>query len=333
MPRGPRLDAPGILHHVMVRGIEQRDIFRRDEDRVDFVRRLARLLPATQTPCFAWALLSNHAHLLLRSGPHGVAQLMRRLLTGYAVSFNRRYGRVGHLFQNRYRSMVCEEEPYLLALVRYIHLNPFRAGMVSSLRELARFPWCGHSALLGRVAVPWQQTSDVLERFARSIPSARRRYEAFVADGLEAGEDVTGQVRAVRAEADGDRPDLGHRQVNAAGQYGAILGSPEFVARLLTSLNRDPVRPATECRSVILAVCRVLGVSPNAIASGQRTRPLSDARAVIAYLGRTLHRIPGSDLARALGTTQPAVVRAERRGERLLDQRQDLRRALGELVN
>jgi len=332
MPRGPRLDAPGILHHVMVRGIEQRAIFRSDEDRADFVRRLARLLPATQTPCFAWALLSNHAHLLVRSGPRGVAQLMRRLLTGYAVSFNRRYGRVGHLFQNRYQSVVCEEETYLLELVRYIHLNPLRVGIVPNVHELVRFPWCGHSALMGRVAVSWQQTADVLERFARSLPSARRRYEAFVADGLRAGEAVIDHGRAVRAEADGDHLDVGHRQVDAPGTHGAILGSPEFAARLLARLNGDSARPP-ECRAVVLAVCRALSVTPNAVASGQRTRPLSDARAVIAYVGRTLHRIPGSDLARALGTTQPAVVRAERRGERLLEQRSDLRRALGDLVN
>src|SRR5574341_370208 len=104
MPRGSRLDAPGVLHYVTVRGLEQCAIFPGDEDRADFVHRLARLLPETQTTCVAWSLLSNDVHLALRSGPRGLAHVMRRLLTGYAASFNRRRGRVGHVFQNRYRS-------------------------------------------------------------------------------------------------------------------------------------------------------------------------------------------------------------------------------------
>jgi len=89
MPRVARLDTPGLLHHVMIRGIERRKIFRDDGDREDFIERLSDLLPETGTQCYAWSFLSNHAHFLFRSGPQGIATLMRRLLTGYAISFNR----------------------------------------------------------------------------------------------------------------------------------------------------------------------------------------------------------------------------------------------------
>src|SRR5574341_2363769 len=145
MPRGPRLDAPDTLHHVMVRGIEGRSIFRDDRDRADFVRRLARLAQDRDLTVYAWALLPNHAHLLLRTGRIPLARVMRSLLTGYAGTFNRRHKRKGHLFQNRYKSIVVEEDAYLLELTRYIHLNPLRAGIVPSVKVLDRYPWTGHS--------------------------------------------------------------------------------------------------------------------------------------------------------------------------------------------
>ena len=150
MPRQKRLDAPGQLQHVMARGIERRKIFLDDKDRESFLERLANILEETQTQCYAWALIPNHFHLLLRTGPTPLSKVMRRLMTGYAVTFNKRHKRAGHLFQNRYKSVVCEEDAYLLELIRYIHLNPLRAGLVKDLKELDKYPWTGHSAILGR---------------------------------------------------------------------------------------------------------------------------------------------------------------------------------------
>jgi REP element-mobilizing transposase RayT len=98
MPRGARLDTPGTLHYVIVRGIERRNIVDDDPDREDFVTRLGRLAEDSRTAVYAWALLDNHAHVLMRSGPSGISAFMRRLLTGYAVSYNRRHHRYGHLF-------------------------------------------------------------------------------------------------------------------------------------------------------------------------------------------------------------------------------------------
>ncbi|RZB29795.1 MAG: hypothetical protein SRB1_02075 [Desulfobacteraceae bacterium Eth-SRB1] len=150
MPRQPRLDAPGVLQHVMARGIERRKIFWDDKDRSSFLERLAVILEETQTQCYAWALIPNHFHLLLRTGATPLSTVMRRLMTGYAVTFNIRHRRSGHLFQNRYKSVICEEEPYLLELIRYIHLNPLRAKLIEDLKALDKYPWTGHSAILGR---------------------------------------------------------------------------------------------------------------------------------------------------------------------------------------
>ena len=114
MPRLARLDITGLLQHVIVRGIERCDIFNDDHDRQLFFDRFTKLLSETGVRCYAWALLSNHFHLLLMPTSTALSSFMRRLLTGYAVSFNRHNKRSGHLFQNRYKSIVCEEEAYLL---------------------------------------------------------------------------------------------------------------------------------------------------------------------------------------------------------------------------
>ncbi len=103
----------GVLHHVIIRGIERRKIFWDSKDRDDFIDPLSMMLPEASMACYAWALMSNHAHFLFRTGDVGLSTVMRRLLTGYAVSFNRRRKRHGHLFQNRYKSILCQEDAYL----------------------------------------------------------------------------------------------------------------------------------------------------------------------------------------------------------------------------
>ena len=134
MPRLARLDAPELIHHVIIRGIERRKIFRDNKDRDDMIDRLSDLLPATRTECYAWAFLSNHAHFLFRSGDAGLPTLMRWLLTGYAVKFNRRHGGgMANYFKivtspsfARSKIRLRRKDTYLKELVRYIHLNPVK---------------------------------------------------------------------------------------------------------------------------------------------------------------------------------------------------------------
>ena len=165
MPRLARLDAPDVFHHVMGRGIERREIFRCDIDRNDFIDRLSTLAQDSAMEIYAWVLMPNHFHILCKTKNLPLATSMRKLLTGYVVNFNRRHRRYGHLFQNRYKSIVCQEDVYLKELVRYIHLNLLRAGLVKDLKELSRNPWSGHSALVGKVERKWQNTGHVLSFF------------------------------------------------------------------------------------------------------------------------------------------------------------------------
>jgi len=182
MPRGARLDAPGTLHHVIIRGIDKGDIVRDDEDRQEFLRRMGELAQGTDTSIYAFALMTNHAHILLKSGDQGLSTFMRRLLSGYAQYFNRRHQRVGHLFQNRYKSIICEEEAYFDKLVAYIHLNPLRAGMVNSFEELASYPWCSHAVMMKKVRYTWLDREYVLQFFGDREGEALKAYLAYLAE-------------------------------------------------------------------------------------------------------------------------------------------------------
>jgi len=238
MPRRSRIDAPDALHHVICRGIERRKIFWEDSDRNDFLRRLENILGETQTPCYAWALMPNHIHLLLRTGNTPIARVMRQLLSGYAGRFNRSHRRAGHLFQNRYKSILCQEEPYLLELVRYIHLNPLRAKQVATLTQLNRYRYSGHSALMGHCPNEWQPIDSVLGLFGKSVPQARRQYRHFVEQGIALGR----------------RPELiGGGLIRSLGGWSAvksmrrlrdhvkgderILGDSDFVVSVLSKQN------------------------------------------------------------------------------------------------
>ncbi len=153
MPRSVRLDAPGVLHHVMGRGIERREILHSDIDRNDFINRLSTLAKGGAMEIYAWGLMPNHFYILCKSNNLPLSSSMRKTLTGYVVNFNRRHRRYGHLFQNRYKSIVCQEDVYLKELVRYVHLNLLRAGLVKDLKALNRNPWSGYSTLAGKSRV------------------------------------------------------------------------------------------------------------------------------------------------------------------------------------
>ena len=187
MPRQSRIDAPGALHHLIIRGIERKVIFKDDADRFEFIERIESIFSESSTQCFAWALMSNHVHILTRTAETPIATLMRRLLTGYAMAFNRRHHRHGHLFQNRYKSILCQEDAYLLELTRYIHLNPLRAGIVKDISALDVFPFTGHSAIMGNRQSKWQDTEKILAMFAKYRKTARRKYREFVEGGIDAG--------------------------------------------------------------------------------------------------------------------------------------------------
>lgn len=187
MPRAARLDVPGALHHIMVRGNDRAKIFKDDQDRAKFLDRLGKTVEETRCSVYAWVLMDNHIHLLFRSGKKGISAVMRKVLTWYAIYYNRRHRRTGHLFENRYKSILCEEDRYLLALIQYIHLNPVRAGIVQTIEELDRYPWSGHGAVMGNRECIWMDADHVLLQFNDTKRRARNAYRKFVEEGFQMG--------------------------------------------------------------------------------------------------------------------------------------------------
>lgn len=327
MPRQPRLDIPGVLHHVIVRGIERRDIFADDTDKERFIARLSALLTKSSTKCFAWALMSNHVHLLLMPTTVSLSETMRRLLTGYAVYFNRKYNRSGHLFQNRYKSIVCEEEPYLLELVRYIHLNPLRVGMVSDLEELELYPWSGHAVLLGSGTMEGQETNDVLARFGTSRARSLRGYRQFVADGVAAGrrEDLVGG---------GLKRSLGiveNREFSAYDER--ILGSGGFVEMLISAESlAEQRRPRLSLGELLQKVCSVTGVDATQLQLPGKVRSVARTRAIFCCLAVLEHGYTAQEAGKAAGLGPVGASIAVRRGGELLKDDPSLRDRVAEDV-
>jgi REP element-mobilizing transposase RayT len=305
----------------MVRGIEGRRIFRSAPDYENFLGRVETLATAGAWVVYAWALLPNHAHLLVRTGRQSLPKGMRSLLTGYAGSFNRRHRRRGHLFQNRYKSIVVEEEAYFLEVVRYLHLNPLRAGVVKDLPALDRYPYSGHAVLRGRLPRPWQDVRAVLAQFASGRGEARRRYQAFVAAGVAQGRRPElqggGLVRsaggwaAVRALRRGREAHTADERVLGTGAFvETILREAERQAQVRATRQRRPLDPTRLAQRI----GATLEVPPATILGASQGRRAAEARQLLAYIWTEHLGRLASDLAAALGRTRSGICWAARRG-------------------
>ena len=315
MPRQPRLDAPGALHHVMGRGIERTQIFRTDQDREDFLNRISDLCTAGNLIVYAWSLMSNHFHLLIRTGRQPISRSMRKLLTGYVVNFNLRHKRYGHLFQNRYKSIVCEEDPYLLELTRYIHLNPLRVGIVGDMKELNRYRWTGHSAIMGRVKRDWQDIEAVLAYFGKGR-KAVEKYEQYVREGISYGrrpELVGGGL--IRTLGGWSQVVSFRRKGIKIASDERILGGNEFIQRLMSEAEKREKetlrlsRKVPDLSTLERGIVKGEEIETSELHSGIRKRAIVRVRRIFCQLAIGKMGYSGAEVARFLGVTTSAVNR------------------------
>lgn len=314
MPRSARLDYPGTLHHVIFRGIGGCVIVEDNADREEFMKRMSRLAEGTDTLIYAWALMTNHAHILLRSGNAGLPAYMRKLLSGYAQYFNRRHHRSGHLFQNRYKSIICEEEPYFQRLVAYIHLNPLRAGLVASLNELEHYPWCGHGVIVQSLENRWQDRGSVLQSFGLNEADAREAYKEFIAK--EAGKGEQSELSGgglVRSHGGWSVVQSKRRQGVAAFGDERILGSSDFVQSILHEAE-DQIRSQMPMVEIMQKVQEDIqqasvgaGITVPQFQSGGRMKPLPALRKELALKFVHEYGLSLAESARLLGVTTSAV--------------------------
>lgn len=323
MARKARIIVPGAFHHVMARGIEGRDLFKDEEDRRQFIKLLKEGLVQGGHRLYAWALLSNHYHLLIRVSDQSFSEMMRRLNSRYAHYYSRKYQRRGYLFQDRYKSIVTQDQKYVEEIIRYIHLNPIRSGLCKDLKELKSYPWSGHRAIMGSVAVEDRKTiREVLRRFGKNDEDARGAYVRFLEEGLSQKEDGGSIVDTLR------KNNLGAEDMQSSGSW--VIGDQEFVKTVLTQDKQRKLRLArysaeqVTLDDVAKKVGTALGVSIEQLRSRSRGGMASDARKIFSYVSRKVYEFPIKEIGRYLGICGPPVSMSIPEGEELAKRRKGL---------
>jgi REP element-mobilizing transposase RayT len=270
---------PGAFFHVVHRGVERRPIFFGPADYEHYAALLSQGVLRYGHRVHAFCLMPNHAHLFVQAGEIPISRAIQNVAFRYAQWVNRHLGRVGHLFQGRYKAHLVEHDLYAKAVLRYVHRNPVRAGLT---KDLGGWPWCSHGEYLGRRMYPWVETSFLLSHFGGSPRERRRGYLEFVSTG----------------GADGSPGDWSPPL--ARGETARSGGETSHNGRLNTE-------------SVSAAIGLVFGVSAQELASATRREPVATARAVLAYLCIEHGGTGPSGLSRTLGHHPTAWVHASRR--------------------
>ena len=317
MPRQARLDVPGALHHIMVRGIDKSNIFRDVQDKARFLERLGQNVQDAKCSVYAWVLMDNHVHILFRSGQGGISSVMRKLLTWYAQYFNRKHRRKGHLFENRYKSILCDEDTYLLALVRYIHLNPVRAAIIKTMAEMDKYSWSGHRAIIEKVHYPWMDTATVLAQFGATKRKAMKAYRQFMLEGMDQGHDPQYSGGGLVRSLGGWSNVLSMRRKGRKEETDErILGSGDFVHQVIKEVEDKSLRQMKLKRSgytiikIIEQECKKGQVSLKELESGSRRAKASQTRAQIARRGIEEIGLSAAEIARHLGVATSSITRA-----------------------
>ncbi len=309
MPRPLRLEAEGAVYHVIARGNERKAVFRDDRDRQAYLDRLIRCRERFGLRLLAFCLMGNHLHLAVERGPVKLSRVMLTVQSGYTQWFNRRHGRVGHLFQGRYKAFLVEKDRYLLALLRYIHRNPLEAGLVERAEQ---FAWSSDRYYRRGKGPAWLDLNRVLPMLGPTHGLAVSRYRRLMAEEeAESYESLPGYARAIK-------------------------GEKAFAQRILREAGETPIPISTLTEAAVATVvARTLGVRLEQMKSARRNREVSRARIVAAYLGREVGALPVSRMARYFGREESTLVRGVLSLEEKLEHDAALRRQLlrmGEVV-
>ena len=277
MARKPRILCPGALYHVVLRGNASQTIFFDDTDRTRFCLLLQEGIERFKHRVHAFCLMSNHVHLAIQMGPVPLSRILQNLSFRYTRWVNWRQNRSGHLFQGRYRAVLVSSDSYLLALTRYIHLNPVRAGIVKTPDD---FEWSGHRAYLGLETIPWLSTDWVLSHFSKKVSVARKAYQRFVHDGMKES-----------------HQEQYHR---GSGIDGRILGDDDFVEQVLGEKSKKAKRKKT-LEQIMLEVCKYFDLDKKDFFASGKDRQVSVARAMAGWLSLELGVGTLSELSRRTG--------------------------------
>jgi len=288
MARKLRIHYPGALYHVILRGNAGDPAFFDVADRCRFYLLLQEGTERFGFRVHAFCCMTNHIHLALQVGEIPLPRIMQNLSLRYTAWINRRRRRTGHVFQGRYKALLIDADSYLLELVRYIHLNPVRAGAANLPEE---YPWSGHLTYLGRELLPWLSTDWTLKQFSSISTKARKAYAGFVNEGL----------------AEGRRSEF-----HSGTCEGRILGDDRFAEEVLHRVNERDRTPIL-IPAVVEAICDLYGLTPEALRAPGKARPASEARALAALLVRETPHLSLSELGRYVDRDVAALSQAAKR--------------------
>ncbi|MBD3421895.1 MAG: hypothetical protein GF398_17430 [Chitinivibrionales bacterium] len=317
MPTKKRIIIPGGITHIMARGIDGKNIFPSDDDREYFLSLFSQALRQSGHLCYAWALMDTHYHLILRCSESPLARMMRVLNGKYARYYNRKYDRNGYLFQDRFKSIMSQDQKYLEELIRYVHLNPLRAGICRTIEELDRYRWCGHSAVMGQASCGFQTIKPVLRRFGRTLSGARIEYRKFINEGIGRHSDDW-LIEMVRSSNHGidrkDRPEcwvIGDRDfvVTAIKNYAMHIGLTRSVSEKWTI---ERLCNAVACSD---------GLNMEDLLKRSRSVPVSNSKKRFIFLACRAFGFPAVKVAAFLNVSQPAVSYAIPLGEKLVSKK------------
>ncbi|MFA5354075.1 MAG: transposase [Thermodesulfovibrionales bacterium] len=237
-------------------------MFLSDEDRRVYLEKLQTYMERCGFELYAYVLMDNHVHLLMETRKEPISRIMQLLNFTYTQYFNRKYGKVGHLFQGRYKSYLCDKDSYLLALVRYIHMNPVRAEIVD---QADVYPWSSHGEYLGNRA-GLCSASQVLRLFSGKMPEARRLYREFMAEEAPDDKEVLYQTVAQQ-----------------------IVGGEEFIEEMQRKISsNERILPKIPLEQLLQTIEEVTGIDQAIIVSRKRSLELRIARSVLAAIGREM---------------------------------------------
>ena len=278
MGRKPRLHYPGALYHVILRGNARQKIFFTNEDRHRFYLFLQQGMDRCRFRIHAFCLMTNHVHLAIQVGEIPLSRIMQGIVGRYTRWVNWRKSRSGHLFQGRYKAVLVDADAYLLELVRYIHLNPVRAKMVT---EPGEYPWSSHRTYCGNETIPWLTTEYALGCFSETPPDARRKFSEFVAGGI----------------AEGHRPEFhGGSETDSR-----LLGDDRFADKVLDEAERASGRKVP-LEKFLEFICVSHGLESKQELAG-RDRKASEARGMAAWLALEVGVCSLTELTEATGKT------------------------------
>jgi putative transposase len=279
MARKPRVEYPGAFYHVICRGNQRQVIFRSDADRKYYLERLEKYRQRYGFSVYAYVLMSNHVHLLIETGRVPLSKTMHGLQFTYTSYYNKTYRKVGHLFQGRYKAILCDRQAYLLELVRYLHLNP---GRLRSPIDPWRYRWSSHTAYLGKESLVKIESAAVLGELAKSVGQARRAYLRFMAEGKGSG----------------------HRADYYDVQDQRFLGDERFVEqideRIRAEREIELPHPRAQFSKLLHLTAEAYGVTERDLVQAGRQRKWVRARSMLVYMAREWGRASVKEISRRL---------------------------------